>query len=198
MMGLRKLKLRDMNLLALGNIIQVSGVIYADADTMYVCMLPDEPAEDREMVILDLSQEDWEAVLRQTDIMETELITCSKDGTVTKAIIRKSTRQIEQGVSWKVYRRDGFRCRYCGKDDVPLTVDHLVCWEHGGPSIVENLVASCRKCNKTRGQLRYSEWLRDPHYLKVSRNLDPKTRELNEALLPTLPNIPLRVHEKAR
>lgn len=197
-MSFEHTQLDKMNLRDLGNTLQLSGVIYAGQQGAFICMFPEEPIEGRELTILDLTQEDWEKVLRQTDLMETEVIARSPDGTLAKAYVRKSTRHIEQGVSWNVYRRDEYRCRYCGRADVPLTVDHLVCWEHGGPSIEANLVAACRKCNKMRGQMRYGEWLRDPYYRKVSARLSPRIREANEELLSTLGDIPLRVHEHGR
>jgi len=191
--------LNQMDLLELGNTIQVAGVIYANSEICYLAMLPDEPWDGRQPRLLELDQEDWEKVIRQTDIMETEVLTRAKDGTLVKAIIRKSTRQIEQGISWKVYSRDGYHCRYCGTGHgVPLTVDHLVLWEEGGPSIPENLVACCRRCNKTRGQMKYADWLRSPYYLKVSQMLMPAERDANERLVETLGDIPLRVHEKSR
>ncbi|GAG09150.1 unnamed protein product, partial [marine sediment metagenome] len=90
-----------------------------------------------------------------------------------------------------------YKCRYCGRDDVPLTVDHLVLWEDGGPSIEENLVSACRKCNKKRGNTEYSDWLQHPYYLKVSAALLPCHQEKNEKLAPTLPGIP-RVVGKRR
>jgi hypothetical protein len=194
-------QLNELLLRELGNTLQLSGVIYAgQRQGVLVCMFPEEPIEGRELTILDLTQEDWEKVLRQTDLMETEVITKSPDGTLAKAMVRKSTRHIEQGVSWKVYRRDQYRCRYCGRADVPLTVDHLVCWEDGGPSIEENLVACCRKCNKMRGQMKYADWLHAPYYVKVSRDLQPNFRRANERIIEedVLSGIPLRVHEHGR
>jgi len=125
----------QLNIFDLGNTIQVSGVIYADKEVVYLCMMPDEPLEEREVRVLDLSQEDWKKLIRQTDLMEVEVFENAPDGSLAKIIVRKSTRQIEQGISWAVFRRDGYRCRYCGKDDVPLTVDHLITWEDGGPQV---------------------------------------------------------------
>lgn len=191
-------KIEQLNLMDLGHTIQVSGVIYADAEVVYLCMMPDEPIEDRQVRLLDLNQDDWARVIRQTDIMETEVLANAPDGKLAKVIVRKSTRQIEQGVSWRVYKRDGYACRYCAADSVPLTVDHLVLWEDGGPSIEENLVACCRKCNKTRGRLPYDEWLKEPYYRRVSRALTFEQQEANQVLVLTLPNIPLRVHTRGR
>jgi len=192
--------LNQLNLHDLGHTIQLAGAIYADSEVVYICMLPDEPWEGRQPRLLELDQDDWKKVLHQTDLLETEVLTQAKDGTIAKAIIRKSTRQIEQGVSWAVYRRDRFRCRYCGADEVPLTVDHLIVWEEGGPSIESNLVACCRKCNKARGSMPYEEWLGSPYYKKVSQNLQPNFKRDNERILENnaLSEIPLRHHIKSR
>jgi hypothetical protein len=193
-----KWKIDQLNILDLGNTIQVAGVIYADAEVAYLCMLPDEVLGKLQVRQLDLSHDDWKRLIRQTDIMETEILAKAADGKLTKAIVRKSTRQIEQGVSWAVYRRDDYKCRYCGKDDVPLTVDHLVLWEEDGPSIEDNLVSCCRKCNKARGNMQYADWLKSSYYKKVSQSLPSALRSANEALIFTLGDIPRRVHMRGR
>jgi 5-methylcytosine-specific restriction endonuclease McrA len=122
----------------------------------------------------------------------------ASDGKLAKIVIRKSTRQIEQGVSWAVFRRDKYKCRYCGKDDVPLTVDHLVLWEDGGPSIEENLVACCRKCNKTRGSMQYEKWLSSDYMKKLGENLTEDEKWANVLLVSTLHKIPRRYHTRGR
>ena len=107
-----------------------------------------------------------------------------------RAIIRKCERQVSQHISWKVYRRDNFRCRYCGFEDGPLTVDHLVTWESGGPTTEENLVACCKRCNNRRGETPFDEWLKDPYFLRVSQGLSMSEKFSLQALLPTLADIP--------
>ena len=204
-------RLSDLNLLSIGHTIQLAGAVYIGEGKVYLAMLPDESGDlSREasfqsqaqgelpVETLTMDQDDWAKFLRQTDLLETEALVRATNGTIEKAIVRKSQRQVEQGVSWKVYKRDGYRCRYCGSDDVPLTVDHLVCWEQGGPSIVENLVSSCRKCNKTRGNLLYKDWLQHPFYLKVSVNLSDAVKQSNLKLLETLDTIPLTLKPRTR
>ena len=71
-----------------------------------------------------------------------------------------------------------------------MTVDHLVRWEERGPWIEVNLVTSCRKCNKTRGDTSYADWLKSEFYLRVSKALTPEVRAANEAILGTLAGIP--------
>lgn len=187
---------KDIDLLQVGHSIQLAGAVYSSPDKSYLCLFPDEA--ELPIEVLRMTQDEWVAFIRQTDLLETEVTAREADGTIGKAIVRKSMRQIEQGISWEVFRRDHMKCRYCGADDVPLTVDHLVLWEEGGPSTVPNLVSACRKCNKTRGNTSYEEWLQNPYYLKVSKNLSPAEVQANADLLPTLSKIPIRPHKRGR
>jgi 5-methylcytosine-specific restriction endonuclease McrA len=50
-----------------------------------------------------------------------------------------------------ILRRDGHRCLYCGRGDVPLTVDHVLPLSRGGEETWENLVSACVKCNNKKG-----------------------------------------------
>ncbi len=190
------LDFKDINLFDIGNTIQMSGALYVGKGKAFLLTFPEDHAEVSNLPIqhVKATDEEWKAFLRQTDLLEVQ----PASGTPEKAILRKSTRQIEQSVSWNVYRRDTYTCRYCGNDKIPLTVDHLVRWEEGGPSIEANLVTSCRKCNKTRGDTSYHDWLKDPFYLKVSVRLRPEVRAANEALLPTLAGIPRKKHIVSR
>lgn len=60
---------------------------------------------------------------------------------------------VRDGVSkrmrFEVFKRDGFRCRYCGRSapDVVLQADHLLAVANGGPDEIGNLVTSCADCN---------------------------------------------------
>ncbi len=211
-MEMNMARLSDINLLDVGNALQLAGAVYIGKDKVYLALFPDESGDvskgatfqsqaqgaDLELETLDMNQDDWATFIRQTDLLETEVIARSSDGTLAKVIVRKSQRQIEQGVSWKVFKRDNYECRYCGNDDTPLTVDHLVCWEAGGPSIIENLVAACRKCNKVRGDTPYAAWLQHPHYIRVSKNLSEAEREANRRLVEILGSIPLQVTKRSR
>ena len=112
--------------------------------------------------------------------------------------MRKCERAVDQNVTWAVFRRDHYTCRYCGNDKVPLTVDHLVLWEDGGPTIEANLVAACRKCNKTRGRTPYEQWMQHPFYQKVANKLSAEQRAANWALCDGLKAIPRVHHVKSR
>jgi hypothetical protein len=191
--------LKDINLYEVGNSIQMVGAVYANSERAYVTLFPeDHKAAALPLTFLEMGLDDWKVFLRQTDIVETEILTKSSNGELAKAIFRKSARNIDPTIQWNVFRRDGYACRYCGRNDVPLTVDHLVVHEDGGPNIEENLLSSCKKDNKVRSNLSYGEWLRHPHYLKVSQSLKPEVRAANEAVLATLDTIPRVRHVKSR
>lgn len=207
-----RLRFDEVDLLEVGHSIQLAGAVYIGNGKVLLALLPDEtgmlsdgvfyddPGRSEtglEVCSLQMSLSEWQQFLRQTDLLETEVLSKAADGTIEKAIVRKSQRQISQAVSWRVFRRDRMRCRYCAADDIPLTVDHLVLWEEGGPSIEANLVAACRRCNKARGNTPYAEWLEHPHYQRVSKNLDSVTRQANAALVETLGAIPRQVHQPA-
>lgn len=49
-----------------------------------------------------------------------------------------------------IYKRDGFRCVYCGSSR-HLTVDHVVPKSQGGKDVWENLVTACQRCNIKKG-----------------------------------------------
>ncbi len=50
-----------------------------------------------------------------------------------------------------ILKRDGHRCAYCGRGDLPLTVDHVIPKSRGGTDTWENLVAACLPCNNRKG-----------------------------------------------
>lgn len=49
-----------------------------------------------------------------------------------------------------VFKRDGFKCQYCGTSK-ELTIDHLVPKAKGGKTSWNNLVTACKKCNSRKG-----------------------------------------------
>lgn len=190
------MRLDDIDIYEIGNTIGLVGAVFGDEHNTYLCMFPDQ--EVMALQVMDLNKEDWVKLLRQTDLLETEVLAFTEEGKLSKAIVRKTQRHIEQRLSWAVYKRDNYTCRYCGRDDVPLTVDHLVLWEEGGPSIEGNLVAACRKCNKTRGRMQYAEWLGCAYYQKKSQNVSETVKAENICLIATLDRIPRNHNQRSR
>jgi len=50
-----------------------------------------------------------------------------------------------------ILRRDNHKCVYCGRGDLPLTIDHIHPKSKGGDDSWENLVAACMPCNNKKG-----------------------------------------------
>jgi len=50
-----------------------------------------------------------------------------------------------------IFRRDNFTCQYCGAQDVPLTIDHIIPKVRGGRDTWTNLVTACIDCNNKKG-----------------------------------------------
>jgi 5-methylcytosine-specific restriction endonuclease McrA len=62
----------------------------------------------------------------------------------------------------KVFKRDHFKCQYCGLDGLHkfenwliLTVDHVHPHARGGGRHLENLVTACQPCNLLKGKREY-------------------------------------------
>jgi len=195
-----QVKLKDINIYDIGNTIQLSGAIWSGNGYDYICYFPDEFDETlgNELIPLLMSLDDWKKFIQQTDIMETEILAQDTDAKLHKAILRKTQRQIEQRLQWRVFKRDGYTCRYCGADDVPLTVDHIILWEEGGPTTDDNLVTACKKCNKTRGNMRYEDWLIGDYYTQKKENITDNVRTQNLEIVLRLKDIPRQYHRKSR
>lgn len=67
----------------------------------------------------------------------------SKSKTSKRTPISKSKR-------FKVLKRDNYTCQYCGRSapEVKLEIDHQKPVSKGGTNDINNLVTSCRSCNR--------------------------------------------------
>lgn len=56
---------------------------------------------------------------------------------------------IPKGVRFDVFKRDSFRCQYCGatSPDVLLEIDHINPVAKGGDNDITNLLTACQACN---------------------------------------------------
>ena len=64
-----------------------------------------------------------------------------------------------QDIKAAVYRRDGRECQYCGANDGPFHVDHVIPRIKGGKDELDNLVVACASCNLSKGSKSVAEWL---------------------------------------
>lgn len=51
----------------------------------------------------------------------------------------------------EIFRRDDYRCQYCGQTKAHLTLDHIFPRHRGGEYSWSNLVTACPSCNLKKG-----------------------------------------------
>jgi hypothetical protein len=75
-------------------------------------------------------------------------------------ISRKSedSREVRPALRIKVFTRDHFRCKFCGRSpathlNVTLHADHIVAFVNGGKTILDNLQTLCNECNLGKGKM---------------------------------------------
>lgn len=62
---------------------------------------------------------------------------------------------VSKRVRFEVFKRDGFRCLYCGRTppQVVLEADHILPVAGGGPDAMDNLATSCFDCNRGKSDV---------------------------------------------
>lgn len=146
----------------IGDLWTLEGVVYGNGEQSVAMVLPYAPGSlgsklpqntvvkpAKVLETIFPTDEEWQTFLKQTDDPVTP---------IGKAFVRKATRQVIESVRWRVYKRDNYTCRYCGRDDVPMTVDHYIAQKYGGEWTFENLLTSCRNCQKLKGHKTIQEW----------------------------------------
>jgi len=61
------------------------------------------------------------------------------------------------GLRFTIFRRDGFRCAYCGQsptDGIILQMDHVIPVSQGGSNAAGNLITACSSCNQGKRDAR--------------------------------------------
>lgn len=177
----------------------ISGIVFDGKTGAVTVMLPGVNSLDPlGHPVFETDVEMFKKMVRQMDTQETTLYSGDKN---KKTIVRKTQRQLDNKISWKVFARDEYTCRYCGREGsegVPMSYDHVKLWEEGGENTMENGVCACRKCNKTRGNTDYSEWLDSDEYSRTSKNVSEKFRNENEKLRGKYRNFPERISKRSR
>jgi len=196
---MNKITLQDINLYDVGNTYQIAGVLWTGNGKSFITRVPGKDDDLTEIMLMPLTLEDWQQLNRQADLLETEIL--QKDPTgITKIIVRKTQRQLDNYLQWACFKRDGYTCRYCGRDGIPLTVDHVDLWEDGGAAILENLVTACRACNKDRGRIKYEDWIVSKLYEKKAKGITLEVHNENLGLVSKLPDIRKQrvLHKRSR
>lgn len=128
-----------------------------EADVIAFDKLPDE------ISLVDTTPDELQKIFRQLDVLD---ITATN-----KTVLRKSQRNLDQKVAWKVFKRDGYKCIYCAEDNAPLTFDHLVLWEEGGDTVEDNGLSACKKCNHTRGSQSIPDFVNSTYFKEVFKKI---------------------------
>ena len=89
----------------------------------------------------------------------------SNEGFLSPSLIHKSqdlgrrtSRDINLRLRFKVMQRDNFKCCACGNapaidPSTILHIDHIIPWSKGGETIMENLQTLCQNCNLGKNDL---------------------------------------------
>jgi hypothetical protein len=87
----------------------------------------------------------------------------------------------------RVFRRDGFRCVYCGEifEERGLSLDHVEPRMRGGDHSEGNLVTACLTCNAAKGAAPAWLFLSDrpverENFLRYARHVWPRLRRAIE------------------
>ena len=83
----------------------------------------------------------------------------NKDGTfyidkgIWDALCRVERGRVSNRMRFSIYKRDGYRCRMCGKSGTfgTLEIDHIKPIAKGGKSTYDNLQTLCKSCNQKKG-----------------------------------------------
>ena len=70
---------------------------------------------------------------------------------IWEAICMVERGKVSNKMRFAIYKRDGYRCRCCGRRTKDLEIDHIVPISKGGKSTYDNLQTLCRRCNKLKG-----------------------------------------------
>ena len=75
------------------------------------------------------------------------------DRDIWDSICRVERGKVSNKMRFSIYKRDGYRCRICGKSELSdyLEIDHIKPIAKGGKTTYDNLQTLCRNCNKEKG-----------------------------------------------
>jgi hypothetical protein len=84
--------------------------------------------------------------------------------------------RVSRDLAMRVFKRDHFKCQYCGLDGRPsfehwltMTIDHVHPYARGGPRHLENLVTACQPCNLIKGKRPFASFEDAKKYVLAKR-----------------------------
>lgn len=122
---------------------------WRNALTAFINYIKSDDSVEIENIVNSENQEEEEELITSSEIQ------ISKNKEIK---IKRTPRNINLKLRFKVLLRDNFKCCYCGaspaKDpNVLLHVDHILPWSKGGETVLENLQAACSTCNLGKNNL---------------------------------------------
>lgn len=69
-----------------------------------------------------------------------------------------------------IYKRDNYKCRYCGNKFPPFHLDHVYPVSLGGETSIANMVVACKKCNLEKNN-KIGVWPRPVGYFDLQKKL---------------------------
>ena len=87
---------------------------------------------------------------------------------------------ISKKIRFEVFKRDNFKCQYCGKEapDVILEVDHIDPKSGGGSDDILNLITSCFDCNRGKSNIKLDDNSEIKKQKTELKNLNKKREQL--------------------
>lgn len=88
-----------------------------------------------------------------------------------------SKRSIDNWLKREVMAKDNFSCHYCSAPlSSPLIthIDHATPRSQGGLTVLENLRASCQKCNSEKGERMEEEYFLSMNVRRVLRRMEER------------------------
>ena len=58
----------------------------------------------------------------------------------------------------EIFKRDDYKCTYCGDERGPFECDHVYPLARGGDSSEGNLTTACSPCNRSKRDMTVEEW----------------------------------------
>lgn len=105
-------------------------------------LLEEHPASEPEATVIEAAKEN----LMRVSAEKTSLV-----------VIRKTGRAVPKRLRFRVFERDSFTCKACGRSPgrhgVALEADHVVPYSKGGETVIENLQTLCEDCNRGKSNV---------------------------------------------
>ena len=92
-------------------------------------------------------------ILKWIERLNNKSGTFYRDRYIWESLCRVERGKVSNKMRFAVYKRDGYRCRYCHRTErsARLEVDHIIPISKGGKSTFDNLQTLCHECNVRKG-----------------------------------------------